>query len=142
MYNKILVPVDILEKELTNKIIPHIEFLGHASNAEIHFFHVLPVAAAIINAYSFGYEEFQDQAEKKTEQWLQELISSVNLPKDRLSYSIAFGNPRDEITKEANAIKADLIVIGSRRPDITTHLLGSNAAGVVRYAKISVLVVR
>ncbi|MRE16589.1 universal stress protein, partial [Escherichia coli] len=39
-------------------------------------------------------------------------------------------------------IQADLIVIGSRRPNISTHLLGSTAAGVVRYADISVLVVR
>ncbi|MDE9448650.1 universal stress protein, partial [Xenorhabdus bovienii] len=39
-------------------------------------------------------------------------------------------------------IDADLIVLGSRRPNITTHLLGSNSSGVVRYAKTSVLVVR
>lgn len=142
MYTMILVPVDILEKELTKKVIPHIEFLGKSSNARIHFFHVLPVASAIVNAYSFGFEEFQDQAAKKTETWLRDLRETIDLPHDRLSSSIAFGNPRDEIINKANEIGADLIVIGSRRPNITTHLLGSNAAGIVRYAKMSVQVVR
>ncbi|WP_392566567.1 universal stress protein [Utexia brackfieldae] len=142
MYKSILVPIDILEKVLTAKVIPHIEYLAKQSNAKVHFFHVLPVASAIVNAYSFGFEEFEDQATKKTEQWLAEIIASVNIPKEQLSYSVAFGSPRDEIINIAQELDVDLIVIGSRRPNISTHLLGSNAASVVRYAKMSVLVVR
>ncbi|MDV0396449.1 universal stress protein, partial [Enterobacter roggenkampii] len=34
------------------------------------------------------------------------------------------------------------IVIGSKNPGITTHLLGSNAESILRYATIPVLVVR
>lgn len=142
MYNLILLPVDILEKELTRKVIPHVESLARLSYAKIHFFHVLPVASAIVNAYSFGFEEFQDKAMEKAADWLRELIETIDLPKEQLSHSIAFGNPRDEIINKANEIGADLIIVGSRRPNITTHLLGSNAASIVRYAKISVLVVR
>ena len=142
MYRSILVPVDILEKELTRKVIPHIEYLGSLSGAKIHFFHVLPIASAIVNAYSFGFEEFQDEASRKTVTWLQELIQTINLPIEQLSYSTAFGNPRDEIINKANELGTDLIIVGSRRPNITTHLLGSNAASIVRYANISVLVVR
>ncbi|WP_179655998.1 universal stress protein, partial [Salmonella enterica] len=37
---------------------------------------------------------------------------------------------------------ADMVIIASHRPDITTYLLGSNAAAVVRHAECSVLVVR
>ena len=37
---------------------------------------------------------------------------------------------------------AELVIIASHRPDITTYLLGSNAAAVVRHADCSVLVVR
>lgn len=36
----------------------------------------------------------------------------------------------------------DVIVIGSRKPGISTHLLGSNAESILRYAKTPVLVVR
>lgn len=142
MYESILVPVDILEEALTNKVIKHIEYLAKLSNAKVRFCHVLPVAAAIINAYSFGFEEFKDKAAAQADEQLAKLVDGLDLPKESLSTSIVFGNPRDEILNLAEEIKADLIIIGSRRPNITTHLLGSNAAGVVRYAKTSVLVIR
>ncbi|MCX8580901.1 universal stress protein [Gilliamella sp. B3482] len=142
MYKKILVPIDVLEDELTQKVIPHVECLAKLSNAQVIFFHTLPVASAIVNAYSFGFDEFKDQATVQTEQWLHRLIDSINLPRENLSFSIAFGNPRDEILHLAEEIEPDLIIIGSRRPNISTHLLGSNASGVVRGAQTSVLVVR
>ena len=37
---------------------------------------------------------------------------------------------------------ADVVVIGSRNPSISTHLLGSNASSVIRHAHIPVMVVR
>jgi Universal stress protein UspA and related nucleotide-binding proteins len=95
-----------------------------------------------VNAYSFGFDEFKDQATVQTEQWLHRLIDTINLPRENLSFSIAFGNPRDEILHLAEEIEPDLIILGSRRPNISTHLLGSNASGVVRGAQTSVLVVR
>lgn len=142
MYKKILVPVDILEEELTHKVIPHLENLAKLSNAEVVFFHTLPIASAIVTAYSFGFEEFKDQAIVQAEQWLQNFIEKINLPREKLSFSIAFGNPRDEILALVKDIQPDLIIIGSRRPNISTHLLGSNASAIVRGAKMSVLVVR
>lgn len=42
----------------------------------------------------------------------------------------------------AAKIGADLIVIGSHRPEMGDFLLGPNAARVVRHSKVSVLVVR
>ncbi|OCG45301.1 universal stress protein [Gilliamella sp. Choc5-1] len=142
MYKKILVPIDVLEDELTKKVIPHVECLARLSNAEVIFFHALPVSSAIINAYSFGFDEFKDHATVQTEQYLHQLMDSINLPHEHLSFSIAFGHPRDEILALADEIKPDLIILGSRRPNISTHLLGSNASGVVRGAKTAVLVVR
>ncbi|WP_085248243.1 universal stress protein [Gilliamella mensalis] len=142
MYKKILVPIDMLEDELTKKVIPHVECLARLSNAQVIFFHALPVSSAIVNAYSFGFEEFKDKATVQTEQSLHKLIDSIKLPRENVSFSIAFGHPRDEILRLAEEIQPDLIILGSRRPNISTHLLGSNAAGVVRGAKTSVLVVR
>ncbi|WP_392562750.1 universal stress protein [Orbus sturtevantii] len=142
MYQSILVPIDIIEKELTKKVLPHVTYLAKLSNAKVKFFHVLPVASAIVNAYSFGFDEFKDKATVQAEKWLVELINDIDLPKDNLSYAIAFGNPRDEILSIASELQPDLIVLGSRRPNISTHLLGSNASAVVRYAKTPVLVIR
>lgn len=142
MYRSILVPIDIVEQELTKKVLPHVIYLAKLSNAKVKFFHSLPVSSAIINAYSFGFEEFKDKATIQAEKWLEELIDSIDLPKEDLSYTIAFGNPRDEILAIANEVEPDLIILGSRRPNISTHLLGSNAAAVVRHAKTAVLVIR
>ncbi|KAA1181326.1 universal stress protein [Photorhabdus heterorhabditis] len=142
MYNTILVPVDISEDELTSKAVKHALSLAKETGAKLHILHVLPVSSAIVNAYSLGYEEIKDKATVKAENDLKMLLDTIDFPDERLSYSIAFGSPRDEIVEAATEISADLIVIGSRRPNISTHLLGSNAAGVVKYSKISVLVVR
>lgn len=142
MYKKILVPIDVLEDQLTKKVIPHVECLAKLSNAQVIFFHTLPVASAIVNVYSFGFDEFKDKATIQTEKDLHKLIDSIDLPRENVSFSIAFGNPRDEILRLAEEIQPDLIILGSRRPNISTHLLGSNASGVVRGAKTSVLVVR
>ena len=52
------------------------------------------------------------------------------------------GGIYQEMLEEADAIKADLIVMSSHRPAMRTYFLGSNAGHVVRYAKCSVLVVQ
>ena len=83
MYNKILVPIDVLEDELTQKVIPHVECLAKLSNAEVIFFHTLPVASAIVNAYSFGFDEFKDKATVQTEQWMHKLMASINRSEER-----------------------------------------------------------
>lgn len=142
MYKSILVPVDILAEGLTSSAISHAVYLAKLSDAKVMLCHVLPISSAIINSYAMGYAELKDRASVKAEEELKKLVAGIDLPEDRLSYSIAFGSPRDEIVSMADEVDADLIVIASRRPNISTHLLGSNASGIVRYAKSSVLVVR
>ncbi|MCW4919812.1 universal stress protein, partial [Enterobacter hormaechei] len=61
---------------------------------------------------------------------------------DNIDCEVRFGNVRDEIIKLSKEGKYDVIVIGSKNPSITTHLLGSNAETILRYATIPVLVVR
>ena len=142
MYKTILVPIDLTEDELTSKAVRHALNLAKQSDADLHLIHVLPISSAIINAYALGYMEIKDRATVKAEADMQMLLDSIDLPKEKINYTITFGSPRDEIINTSKEIKADVIVIGSRRPNITTHLLGSTAAGVVRYADTSVLVVR
>jgi universal stress protein F len=57
-------------------------------------------------------------------------------------FHVKEGSPKDNILELAKTLPADLVIIASHRPDITTYLLGSNAAAVVRHADCSVLVVR
>jgi universal stress protein G len=142
MYKTILVPVDLAEDVLTEHALEHVVYLAKLSGAKVHFFHALPDASAFVTAYSFGIKEFENQAEVKAVEGLKKLMAEIDLPLERLSYTISFGSPRDEVLQLAEEIEADLIVIGSRRPSVKTYLLGSNAAAIVRHAKISVMVVR
>lgn len=142
MYKTILVPVDIAEDVLTVHALEHVVYLAKISGAKVHFFHALPDASAFVTAYSFGIKEFENQAEVKAVEGLKKIMAEIDLPLERLSYTISFGSPRDEVLQLAEEIEADLIVIGSRRPSVKTYLLGSNAAAIVRHAKISVMVVR
>ena len=60
----------------------------------------------------------------------------------RESHSCSFGLPADEIKSEAEALNADLIVVGSHGRKGLGLLLGSTATGVLHGAKIDVLTVR
>ncbi|MFI8418046.1 universal stress protein [Serratia sp. NPDC078593] len=142
MYKTILVPVDIAEEQLTENAIKHVEYLAKLSGAKVHLFHALPDASAFVTAYSFGIKEFENQAEVIALDKLKKIISEMDIPLERLAYTISFGSPRDEVLQLAAEIDADLIVVGSRRPSVKTYLLGSNAAAIVRHAKTSVMVVR
>ncbi|OMQ22813.1 MULTISPECIES: universal stress protein [Serratia] len=142
MYKTILVPVDISEDVLTEHALKHVEYLAKMSGAKVHFFHALPDASAFVTAYSFGIKEFENQAEVKAVEGLKKIMAEIDLPLERLAYTISFGSPRDEVLLLAEEIEADLIVIGSRRPSVKTYLLGSNAAAIVRHAKTSVMVIR
>ncbi|CAL1329414.1 universal stress protein [Candidatus Providencia siddallii] len=142
MYKTILLPIDITEKTLTNKAITHTINLAKLSNSKIHLIYVLPISLAITNTYTFGYSEIKDFTTKEAKKNIKKIIESINFPHNNISYTISFGIPRDEIINTAKNINADIIIIGSRHPNITTHLLGSTAASIVRYAKTSVLIIR
>ncbi len=73
---------------------------------------------------------------------LSALVKKTGLPEDAIQLYIRSGNIRDEVTKLADELKVDVVIIGSRNPNIRTHLLGSEAANIVRYAHVPVFVIR
>ena len=144
MYNSILVPIDISEDSLTNTVIPFVQAHATLNTAKVHFLTVipsLPYYSALGLAYSAempDLKEFQQAAKSK----LDEIVKKFKIPADKIQLHAVAGSPKDQILKLADMIDADLIIIASHKPDISTYLLGSNAAAVVRHAKCPVLVVR
>lgn len=55
---------------------------------------------------------------------------------------LRFGGPASEIMAAAEEHGADLIMVASHKPGLSTYFIGSTAAKVVRHAQCSVLVVR
>ena len=59
-----------------------------------------------------------------------------------VKHIVAVGTIYKTTIETAEVIGADLIIMGSHRPELEDYLLGPNAARVVRHSTKSVLVVR
>ncbi|MGQ3663204.1 universal stress protein UspF [Citrobacter braakii] len=144
MYNSILVPIDVSEAGLTRQVIPYVQAHSVLNTARVHFLTVvptLPYYSSLGLAYSAEMpklKDFQHAALLK----LDEIVKQFKIPGEKIQTHVVSGTPKDQILNLAKVIDADLIIIASHRPDITTYLLGSNAAAVVRHASCPVLVVR
>jgi universal stress protein F len=140
MFKKILIPVDLMEPEMTDTGINEAIALGNISDGHlrivnVHYF--VPPAFADYVPTNFG-----DQLRIATEEQITALADQIDYPQDRISTSIRFGDVYHEVLTEADEWRADLIVVASHRPSMATDLLGSNAAIIIRHAKCSVLVAR
>lgn len=73
---------------------------------------------------------------------LSDLVKKNALAEETSHLYVRSGNIRDQVIDLADELKADVVIVGSRNPGIQTHLLGSEAANIVRYAHVPVFVVR
>ncbi len=142
MYQTILMPVDVFEMELSDKAVRHAEFLAQGDGV-IHLIHVLPKSSTLlIHGFTHDFRRFEEHMETETMGRLREMQKHFSLPPERVIATIRFGNVRDEVNNAAEELNADVIIVGSHNPSITTHLLGSNAASIIRYARKPVFVIR
>ncbi|WP_413730010.1 universal stress protein [Sodalis sp. RH22] len=143
MYQSILLPVDISEHELTVNALKEAAYLMEKSQASLRLLYVISTMPDyFLSHFSALTLQYEDTVTEDIKQQLDIYAKSLTLPADRLTSNVRQGAIYDEILKEADEINAELIIIGSRRPSMSTYLLGSNAAAIVRHAKTSVLVVR
>ena len=143
MYKKILLPVDVFEMDLSDKAVRHADFLASAEEGEITLLNVLPNStSSLLRGFTADIRKFEDYMKEESEKKMRDLSRLFSTPASRIHTHIVLGNVRDEILALSEKEKFDVIVIGSRRPAISTHLLGSNAESVLRYANVPVLVVR
>ena len=143
MYKNILVPVDVFEIGLADKALSHAQFLAQSASGKIHLVHVNPLfSPALTRGFISDARKMEDYLINTAKEKLAELIKKLALTEKDIQIHIRSGNIRDEVTKLADELKADVVIIGSRNPNIQTHLLGSEAAGIVRYAHVPVFVVR
>ncbi|ANZ06210.1 universal stress protein [Raoultella ornithinolytica] len=143
MYKKILLPVDVFEMDLSDKAVRHAEFLASAEEGEITLLNVLPNSSrSVLRGFAADIQKFETFMKAESEKKMQALSRLFSIPAERIHTRVVFGNVRDEILAIGNADEFDVIVVGSRTPGLSTHLLGSNAESILRYAKIPVLVVR
>ena len=140
MFKTILVPVDLTELEISRPAMQKAVALAEWSGAALRLVNVQQLLPATFMDYVPA--DFDAQQKTDAEAELASLAAQLRLPHERISTVVRVGGVYPEILAEAESWGADLIVIGSHRPAMSTYLLGSNAKTVVRHAKCSVLVVR
>ncbi len=143
MYKQILVPVDLADPELAKPAIATAVMMADQSGGTVRLINIMPLTPVMLAEYV--PPDFEAQQRKSAEEALAIVTRETGLDAGRISAAVRQGGVYQEILEEANAMKADLIVMTSHRPHrpaVRTYFLGSNAGHVVRYAKCSVLVVR
>lgn len=143
MYKKILMPVDVFEMDLSDKAVRHAANLAKAEGASITLVNILPASSrSLLRGFNADIKKFEEYMSAESGKKMNELKRLFDISPGNIHTLVRFGSVRDEIIKLSKEGEYDVIVIGSRNPGITTHLLGSNAESILRYATIPVLVVR
>ncbi len=140
MFTKILVPVDPNEMDFAKPAVAAAANLAMQSNGHVLLVGVLPVMNGYVS--EFLPADFEAGFEKETETRIHALGTAAGLKPDRFSVKLRTGSVYHEVIDESKESAVDLIVVTSHRPQMSTYLLGSNAAKIVRHATCSVLVLR
>lgn len=141
MFKKILMPIDLQETHLAAKAVKIAIEEARKHGAEISIMTVMPGFGMPLVA-SFFPDDAMRQAKKEIGAELKKYIAA-NFPKDITTHPvIGEGNPAEMILAEAEAIRADLIIIPSHAQSLSQVFLGSCAAKVVEHAHSSVMVIK
>ena len=135
----IIVAVDVNTPDLARAAIAGAAEVA-GDDTTVHLLYVryyLPTRYSELLDGSFDENEERD-ALAAMKAW----ASEAGLAPDRTHLLTRRGRVRDEVLGEAARLKADLVVIGSHQPSITSKLLGSNASAIIHQSPVSVLVVR
>ena len=141
MYQRILVPIDLNTESSWVKALPAAIALCRNFGATLQLMTVVPDFGVTMVAQYFpaGTEE---RMKADAAAGLRE-FAEANVPEDiPVRDIVTEGNVYREILRVASEEEADLIIMGSHRPEVSDFLLGANAARVVRHADCSVMVVR
>jgi nucleotide-binding universal stress UspA family protein len=139
MFEKILVPVDPNEIEFAKPAVAAAANLL-AEGGEVLLVGVLPVMNGYVSEYLPA--DFETGFEKETEARIRAIGTEAGLKEGSFSVKLRTGSVYHEVIDESKASGVDVIVVTSHRPQMSTYLLGSNAAKIVRHATCSVLVLR
>jgi nucleotide-binding universal stress UspA family protein len=140
MFEKILIPLDLTEPEMTRQALTEAMAIANGPSAKLRLINVQSLVPVAFIDYI--PPNFDEELRASAEQELADVAETLDFPKERVTTVVRFGAIYPEVLAEAEDWGADLIVLSSHRPAMSTYLLGSNAKTIVRHAKCSVLVVR
>ena len=142
MYEKILISVDLNEKESWKKALPVAVALCRTFGASLHIVTVLPDYRMPMVGTYFP-PDFAAKAHEAAKE-AQQVFVKDNVPDDiEIHTVLADGSPWESILKASKKLEVDLIVMASHtKRKFVDHVIGPNAEHVVHHSKISVMIVR
>jgi nucleotide-binding universal stress UspA family protein len=140
MFRKILIPVDTAEPDLSEPGISFAAKLVAMTNGSVRLIYVFPEIPSVLQELLAPHAVAEQEA--AADKRLQDMAKRSELPAGHFSHTLRTGAVYAEVLAEAQDWAADLIIVGSHSPSMSTYLLGSNAQKIVRHADCSVLVVR
>ncbi len=140
MFDTILVPVDPAEPEFSKQAINTAARLAKDYGSRLRLVAVLINVQGFVSSYL--PDDFEQKATEDTLETLRKMSKNVDLPEGKISYSVRVGSVYHQVIEDAEYCHADLVVMSSHPPALSTYIIGSNAANIVRHAPCSVMVLR
>ena len=140
MFKKILVPIDPNEAEFAGVAVDYAASLAKQNGGTVRLIGVTPILTGYVTEYLPA--DYDVSIEREATEKLAVLASMAKAHGVTADTVVRLGGVYPEVIDEAKAWGADLIVISSHRPSMSTYFLGSNASQIVRHAMCSVLVLR
>jgi len=140
MFEHILLAVDIDDDEPDGKLTDAAVQACQHYGATLHVLTIVPSVGSRLAA-SFFPDNFEDSILEATREKLHQYTET--LPDDvPIQHIVSSGTIYERILSVADQVSADMIFVGSHRPELSDYLIGPNAARIVRHAKCSVTVIR
>ena len=141
MYTDILLPVDLGNESSWAKALPAAIEYCESFGSNLHVMTVMPDFRSPMVAQFFP-DDHEDKLMDNAKDVLHKFVVDRVPEEIKVQHIVADGTIYKAIIETADDIGADLIIMGSHRPELQDYLLGPNAARVVRHSQKSVLVVR
>jgi len=142
-YETALVAVDLTEE--SEQVLARAREIRASQGTRLHLMSVIRPLAEIyggmdMTVLSPDVLRLEKEAEDQARQRLEELAGQSGIPEDEIF--LVRGNPAAEIRAQAEAIGADLVIMGTHGRHGLGLLLGSTANGVLHGIGCDVLAVR
>ena len=143
MTQNIVALVDLNDESSWRKALPTaIDYARHAG-ARLHVLSIVPDAMFKMTVVAqLIPEDYEQRLTDDARQRLAALVKEHAVDDLQPEQVVRFGSVYKEALRFARDVEADLIIMGSHRPELKDYLLGSNAAQIVQHATCSVWVVR
>jgi len=139
MAKRILLPLD--QSLIAEAVVPPVADAARGGGAAVRLLHVAPIPQALVNKEG-RVVAFVDQEFERLETEGLDYLRTIEAKLDGVPVEcvVRFGDPVEEILREADAFGADLIAVTtSGRSGISRVALGSVAEQVFRKASVAVV---